>query len=69
MILYILYALTILAFISVVATLLIGAVSMARTSEDSRKASNKWMARRVTTQAIAIILLVITVYYRGRTGA
>lgn len=63
-----LYILTALAFLGVVATLVMGSLSMSRTEESEREKSNKWMSRRVMLQAVAIILLFVTVYYRNQQG-
>lgn len=63
---YILYALTAAAFIGVVFTLVAGGVALQSKAEGARERSNKWMQRRVLLQAVAIILLVLTVYMRSR---
>ena len=65
---YILYALTVLAFIGVVFTLVAGGVAMQSKVEGARERSNKWMQRRVIFQALAIILLFITITVRSKTG-
>ncbi len=64
----ILYALTILAFIWVLATLVLGAITMGQKDEAARERSNTWMARRVTAQAVAIGLLALTWYVKSRGG-
>jgi len=63
---YILYVLTALAFIGVVFTLIAGGLAMQSKADGARETSNKWMQRRVMFQALAIILLIITVYMRSR---
>ena len=63
---YILYALTAAAFIAVVFTLVAGGVAMQSKAEGARERSNKWMQRRIIFQALAIILLFITIYVRSR---
>lgn len=63
---YILYVLTAAAFIGVVFTLVAGGLAMQSKAEGAREKSNKWMQRRVLLQAIAIILLILTVYMRSR---
>jgi NADH:ubiquinone oxidoreductase subunit 6 (subunit J) len=65
---YILYALTVLAFIGVVFTLVAGGVAMQSKVEGARERSNKWMQRRVIFQALAIILLFITITVRSKMG-
>ena len=63
---YILYVFTALAFIGVVVSLVAGGMAMQSKAEGARERSNKWMQRRVLLQAIAIILLMITIYFRSR---
>jgi len=53
MLLTLLYIATGLAFLAVVLTLVMGAIAMGKKSEDSRKASNKWMWRRIYAQITA----------------
>ena len=64
--LYILYALTALAFIAVVFTLVAGGVAMQSKAEGARERSNKWMQRRVLFQVLAIGCLFLTIYVRSR---
>jgi len=64
----ILYVLTIIAMLAVVATLIMGAASMGGNKDGSRLKSNKWMARRVYAQIIAIALIFLTVYVRKNSG-
>jgi hypothetical protein len=66
--LYVLYALTALAFAAVVVTLIMGAVAMGGRDQATREKSNMWMRRRVTAQVVAIGMLVITVYVRNKSG-
>jgi len=65
---YILYAVTILAFIGVVFSLVAGGVALQSKTEGARERSNKWMQRRVIFQALAIVLLIITITVRSKTG-
>ena len=64
----ILYALTIISFLAVVATLIMGAISMGGKDKGSREKSNMWMRRRVTAQAVAIMMLILTLYVRKSSG-
>lgn len=64
--LYILYALTVLAFVYVLATLVMGAKNMGGKGEGARERSNIWMRRRVTGQVVAIGLLMFTVYIKNK---
>lgn len=65
---YILYVLTVLAFIGVVVALVAGGLAMQSKADGARERSNKWMQRRVMLQAAAIILLFITITVRSKTG-
>jgi len=65
---YILYALTVFAFIGVVFTLVAGGVALQSKAEGARERSNKWMQRRVIFQAIAIGLLLLVITVRSKTG-
>lgn len=60
--------LTALAFLSVVGTLIMGALSMKGKNVKDREQSNVWMRRRVYAQAAAIGLLVLTVYVKNKSG-
>ena len=64
--LYVLYALTIAAFLYVLFTLVMGAKSMGGKQTGDREKSNIWMRRRVVAQAIAIGLLILTVYIKTK---
>ncbi len=64
----ILYALTFISFGAVVLTLIMGAVAMGGKDKGDRMKSNRWMMRRITAQAIAIILLILTLYVRKQSG-
>jgi len=66
--LYILYALTGLAFAFVVVTLIFGTAAMSKKSEENRKKSNDWMWRRIYAQVAAIGLLALTVYVKKNGG-
>jgi hypothetical protein len=65
--LYILYALTVLAFLFVLATLVMGAKNMGGKDEAARERSNIWMRRRVTGQVVAIGLLMFTLYIKNKS--
>lgn len=52
--------LTVIAFMAVLATLVMGAIAMGGKEAKHRERSNVWMRRRVLAQAIAIILLFVT---------
>ena len=57
-----LYVLTALAVLFVIFTLVAGAVSMGKKDQASREMSNKWMQRRVLGQAVAVGLLILTLF-------
>lgn len=65
----ILAVLTVIAFIAVLGTLIMGAVAMGGKDKADREKSNVWMRRRVMTQAIAIVLLFLTFAARDGGGA
>lgn len=54
-----------LAMAAVVASLGMGVYSMLRGGEYGRANSNKWMRRRVMTQAVAIVLITIGFIYKA----
>ena len=62
-------ALTVIAFIAVVATLIMGALSMKGNQLSDRENSNLWMRRRITAQIVAIALLFITMYLKNKSGS
>lgn len=66
--LYLVYGLTVIAFIAVVVTLLMGGAALRSDAEGGRETSNKWMQRRVFAQAIAIALLLLSVYLKNKAG-
>jgi len=66
--LIILYILTGLGFACVVLTLIMGTVAMSKKSEENRKKSNDWMWRRIYAQVATVILLVLTVYVKSKSG-
>lgn len=68
MLITILTILTALAFVGVIGTLVMGALSMKGKDIKDRENSNLWMRRRVTAQVLAIGLLVLTVYVRNQSG-
>lgn len=59
---------TALAFVGVIATLVMGAMSMKGKDITDRENSNLWMRRRITAQVFAIGMLVLTVYVRNQSG-
>ena len=65
-----LWILTGAAFAFVLLTLVLGAKNMGGKTEEARMASNIWMRRRVMGQAVAVGLLLLTVYIqtKGRGG-
>jgi len=63
-----LYILTGLAALFVVVTLIAGAASMGKKDQASRVNSNKWMQRRVLGQAAAVILLILTLVVKSKSG-
>ena len=65
---YILYILTALAFVGVVFSLVAGGIAMQSKAEGARERSNKWMQKRVFFQALAIILLFVTIAVRSKIG-
>lgn len=54
-----------LAMAAVLASLGMGVYSMLRGGEYGRANSNKWMRRRVLTQAVAIVLITIGFLYKA----
>lgn len=63
------FILTVIAFIAVVATLIMGALSLKGNQLSDRENSNLWMRRRVTAQVVAVALLFITMYIKKQNGA
>ncbi len=61
-----LIALTVLAFLFVLFTLIMGAKSMGGKDDAAREASNIWMRRRVQGQVVAIALLMLTLYIKTK---
>ena len=56
-----------LSALYVVYTLIVGASQMAKTGDGAREKSNAWMWKRVTGQAVAL-LLFIAAFYVKRSG-
>ena len=54
-----------LSLAAVVASLGMGVYAMLRGGEYGRANSNKWMRRRVVTQAVAIVLITIGFIYKA----
>jgi len=65
--LMILWILTALAFGFVLLTLVLGAKNMGGKTDEARKRSNDWMRRRVMGQAVAVGLLLLTVYVQTKS--
>jgi hypothetical protein len=65
----ILIALTVLAFIFVLFTLIMGAKNMGGKDAGARERSNIWMRRRVLGQVVAIGLLMLTLYIKTKGQA
>ena len=61
-----LWILTGLAFAFVLLTLIMGAKNMGGKTDEARKSSNDWMRRRVMGQAVAVGLLLLTVYIQTK---
>jgi len=60
----------VLALLTVVASLVLGALNMRKTGTAARLKSNKFMRLRVAAQFVAVIALVLMVYLRSKsTGA
>jgi len=68
MLLTLLYILTGLAFLCVVLTLIMGGIAMSQKNEESRQKSNKWMWRRIYAQVTAVILVILTVLVKTKSG-
>ena len=66
----ILWILTAAAFLFVLFSLIMGAKNMGGKTDEARDKSNVWMRRRVMGQAVAVGLLLLTVYIqtKGRGG-
>ncbi len=61
-------ALTILLFVAlaaVIAVMMFGILTMARSGEENRKKSNKMMRWRIALQLVAVVLLAIMVFTRA----
>ncbi len=57
-----------LALLAVLAALGLGVIGMLRGGEFNEKYGNTLMRARVASQALAVILLLMTVYLRTKTG-
>ena len=66
--LYVLYVLTGLAFAFVVVTLIFGTAAMSKKTQENRKKSNDWMWRRIYAQVATVLLLIVTVYVKSKSG-
>ncbi len=67
MLIKLLSALTLTAFLFVIFTLIMGAKSMASKTEGASKTSNVWMQRRVIGQFLAIGFLALTFWVKNNT--
>ena len=63
----ILWILTAAAFVFVLLTLVMGAKNMGGKTDEARAQSNIWMRRRVMGQAVAVGLLLFTVYIQTKS--
>jgi hypothetical protein len=63
----ILWILTAAAFGFVLFTLVMGAKNMGDKTDEARGKSNIWMRRRVMGQAVAVGLLLLTVYIQTKS--
>jgi len=57
----------VLALLTVVASLIMGALNMRKVSMDARLKSNKLMRLRVAAQIVAVIALILMVYLRSKS--
>lgn len=62
-----LWILTGAAFAFVLFTLVMGAKNMGGKTDETRAQSNIWMRRRVMGQAVAVGLLLLTVYIQNKS--
>jgi len=63
----ILWILTAAAFLFVLFSLIMGAKNMGGKTDEARDKSNVWMRRRVMGQAVAVGLLLFTVYIQTKS--
>ena len=63
----ILWTLTAAAFVFVLLTLVMGAKNMGGKTDEARAQSNIWMRRRVMGQAVAVCLLLLTVWVQTKS--
>lgn len=59
---------SILALLAVLVVLLLGLYTLLRGRENTRLSSNRLMRWRVVLQALAIVILMATVYFGARGG-
>ena len=64
----ILNILIVLALLTVLASLIMGALNMRNSGTDARLKSNKFMRIRVAAQFVAVISLFLMVYLRSKSG-
>ena len=60
-----LFVLVVIACLAVLAVLIFGIVGFSRGSEWNRKHANKIMRLRIALQFVAIVLILIFIYFRG----
>lgn len=58
-----------LALLTVLVTLVLGALNMRKTETGARLKSNKLMQMRVAAQFVAVISLVLMVYLKSKAGS
>ena len=58
-----------LAILTVLATLVLGALNMRKTETSARLKSNKLMQLRIAAQFVAVISLVLMVYLKSKAGS
>ena len=62
------YAVVILAIISVFVVLVVGLASFVAGGEFNKKYGNKLMRLRIAFQAIAVVLILVMIYLRSQGG-
>ncbi|WOI56666.1 twin transmembrane helix small protein [Palleronia sp. LCG004] len=63
-----LFLLVVVAVLAVLAILILGISSFGRGGEDNAKTSNKYMRWRIYAQALAVVVILIFVYFRRMGG-
>jgi len=62
------YAVVVLAIISVFVVLVVGLASFVAGGEFNKKYGNKLMRLRIAFQAIAVVLILVMIYLRSQGG-